>query len=74
MVTKLGRAELSHARWIVGREGEHKVCAFTDDERHIMIVMQSGQFYKLPIIRNNQPVVGDQSLNNERPQNLLGEI
>ena len=39
MITKLGRAELSHARWFVGREGEHKVCAFTDDEKHIMIVM-----------------------------------
>ena len=39
MVTKLGRAELSHARWIVGREGELKICAFTDDERYIMIVM-----------------------------------
>ena len=49
MITKLGRAELSHARWIIGQEGEHKVCAFTDDEKHIMIVMQSGWFYKLPL-------------------------
>lgn len=37
MVTKLGRAELSHARWSLIKDGrevnELKCCAFTDDER-----------------------------------------
>ena len=66
MVNKIGRAELSHARWLVGREnGEYKVCAFTDDEQHIMIVMQSGYYYKLPIQMGDQQVT-------QAPLNLLG--
>ena len=67
LITKFGRAELSHSRWNIGSaRAELKKCAFTDDEHSIMVVTQTGSSYRMPIELGEQPAM--------QPQSLLGGV
>jgi len=49
LISKLGNAELSHCRFRFNPVSEFKKCAFTADEKSLMVITQTGEYYKLPV-------------------------
>ena len=50
LLSKIGRAEMAHTRWnIQNTAGENKKCAFTHDEKSLLVVTDTGKYYKLAV-------------------------
>ena len=45
----------AYAKWQINNNGNKKICAFSEDEKQLLVVTQDGSYYKMAVQPGEHP-------------------